>query len=316
MNDRAITNKENRKPNENDTSVLTDTLQIISTAGWNDYELLDSGDGSRLERFGRYVLSRPDPQILWKRAQPDIIWASADAVFERTSTDNGRWIRYNPQLPDIWNMRYKNLTFKVKLTPFKHTGVFPEQCTQWDFIQEIIYQRTKIINQAPHILNLFAYTGIATLAAATAGAKVTHVDASRPAIGWAKENQHMSALSEKPIRWILDDAMKFIQREVKRGVRYDGIILDPPVFGHGPDGKVWKFSEHFPLLLDLCTQVLSKTPLFVLVNAYAISSSAFMLQNVFQDYLHAGKIVVGELALVEKRSPRLLSTGIFAKWTF
>lgn len=292
-------------------------MHIITTAGWDNYELIDSGEGYRLERFGTYVLSRPDPQIIWKRNKPREIWEKADAVFERTSFDKGVWIKKNQHMPDSWIIQYKTLSFLVKLSPFKHTGVFPEQCTQWDFIQEKVEQRITQSSSSPKILNLFAYTGIATLAAARAGATVTHVDASRPAIGWAKENQRVSQLQEKPIRWILDDAVKFTQREIKRGVFYDAIILDPPVFGHGPNGKAWKFNEHFPQLLEICRQILSEKPIFILVNAYAISSSAIMLQNVLHDYFHdlVGTIEVGELAIQEHDSMRCLSTGIFATWS-
>ena len=303
-------------------------VKILSTPGWDDYELIDSGNGYRLERFGKYILSRPDPQIIWKKKLSQDVWDKADAYFKRIEQDRGQWIKKNPALPDKWLMTYKQLSFWVKLSPFKHTGVFPEQCVQWDFINNIIInykqESTPLSPPAegmkgegfPNILNLFAYTGIASLAAASAGAKVTHVDASKPAIGWAKENQEASQLGDKPIRWILDDCMKFVQREIKRGVKYDGIILDPPAFGHGPDGKIWKFNDHFPKLLELCKQILSDKPLFILVNAYAISSSALMLQNVLKDYLGdlQGTIEVGELALQEKNSERVLSTGIFAKW--
>jgi len=287
-------------------------MQILSTRGWQDYELLDSGDGYRLERFGKYILSRPDPQIIWKKKLSDQEWNKADAIFERTTYDKGTWIKKNRNLPEKWLLQYKNLSFWVKLTPFKHTGVFPEQCVQWEWMFNILAPARKDI----HILNLFAYTGIASLVAASAGAKVTHVDSSKPTIGWARENQIASHLQDKSIRWILDDAMKFTQREIKRGVRYDGIIMDPPVFGHGPDGRIWKFNEHFPKLLELCKQVLSDKPLFIMVNAYALSSSALMLQNILEDYFGdlGGVIESGELALQEKQNQRLLSTGIFARW--
>lgn len=284
-------------------------MKILFTSGWEDYELLDSGDEHKLERFGEYTLLRPDPQAIW---QPKSVAAfdAADVVFE-----NGRWIK-KKELPQKWLMKYKDLTFYVKLSPFKHTGVFPEQSLHWDFIQSSILNPQNTTVQ-PNILNLFAYTGIASLAAASAGAKVTHVDASYPTIGWAKENQQASKLEDKPIRWILDDAIKFVQREVKRDVKYDGIIMDPPVFGHGPEGQVWKFNESFPKLLKLCKEVLSDHPLFIIVNAYAISSSALMLENVLKDLFGnlGGEIESGELALQEKKRDRLLSTGIFARWS-
>lgn len=277
---------------------------------WQDYQLIDSGDGYRLERFGKFILSRPDPQIIWNKKLPDIDWQKADAVFQKTTEDKGQWIKINKNLPGKWLMGFKNLSFWAKLTPFKHTGVFPEQCAQWDFIQEKISQSKREVN----ILNLFAYTGIATLAASAAGAKVTHVDASYPAIGWAKENQAASGLTDKPIRWIEDDCVKFVGREIKRGVKYDGIIMDPPAFGHGPSGQVWKFNNDFPKLFELCSKVLSDNPIFILANAYAISSSHIMLKNVFEDFLNDGKTESGELILQESANKRLLSTGIFARW--
>ena len=289
-------------------------MNILTTTGWNEYELLDSGDGYRLERFGKFVLSRPDPQIIWKKKLPLTMWHKADAYFKRITADRGNWVKTNKSLPEKWKVKYKNLSFWVKLSPFKHTGIFPEQHLQWDFIEEKI----KSANRQITVLNLFAYTGIASLAAAEAGARVTHVDASKPTISWAKDNQLASTLEDKPIRWIMDDAMKFVEREIKRGNRYDGIIMDPPAFGHGPTGQMWKFNESFPQLVSLCTQVLSEKPLFMIVNAYAISSSALMLQNVLDDYLHdlSGKIDVGELVLEESQNKRPLSTGIFGRVSF
>ncbi|HEX8965961.1 MAG TPA: class I SAM-dependent methyltransferase [Patescibacteria group bacterium] len=286
-------------------------MQILSTTGWEEYALLDSGNGYRLEKFGNYILQRPDPQIIWKRKLPLSEWDKADAIFKRVTEDKGQWVRKNT-LPDKWLVTYKDLSFWSKMSPFKHTGIFPEQHLQWDFIIEKIQKAQKPTS----VLNLFAYTGIASLAAAAAGARVTHVDASKPTIAWAKENQEASNLTDRSIRWILDDAVKFTQREIKRGVKYDGIILDPPVFGHGPDGRVWKFNVDFPKLMELVKQVLSDSPLFVIVNAYAISSSSLMLQNVLEDYLGdlGGTITSGELVLQEKTNKRLLSTGIFARF--
>jgi 23S rRNA (cytosine1962-C5)-methyltransferase len=210
-------------------------------------------------------------------------------------------------------MHYENLAFYAELSPFKHTGVFPEQVLQWNWMKEKIIEAERPLN----ILNLFAYTGIASLVAADAGCKVTHVDASRPTIGWAKQNQLASKLDNKPIRWILDDAVKFTEREIKRGVRYDGIIMDPPIYGHGPQGEKWSFNSSFPRLLDVCKKILSDKPVFVLVNAYAISASSLMLENCLKDFAKdlGGKIESGELALEEKESKRLLSTGIFGRWS-
>lgn len=216
-------------------------------------------------------------------------------------------------MPEKWIVKYKDLSFWVRLTPFKHTGIFPEQAIQWDWMREKIGTAKKPVN----ILNLFGYTGAATIAAAAAGAKVTHVDASRPAIGWARENQTASKLEQKPIRWLIDDALKFTAREARRGVQYDGIIMDPPIYGHGPEGEPWDFNKDLPKLLQNCSLILSANPLFILINAYAISSSALMLQNVLADYVKdmGGTIDVGELAIKEKHTERLLSTGIYGRWS-
>lgn len=286
-------------------------MTILTTSGWSDYTLIDSGNGRKLERFGKYILVRPDPQIIWQPRLSKNEWDTADATFERIREDKGRWV-FKKEIPTSWEMSWNELTFLVKLSPFKHTGVFPEQMLQWQWMQEKITQA----NRPTNILNIFAYTGLASLALASAGARVTHVDASRPAISWARENQLASNLQDKPIRWILDDALKFCEREIKRGNKYDGIIMDPPVYGHGPTGQIWKFNEHFPILLSMCSKLLSNHALFVVVNAYAITASSLMLENVLQDRLpiQQSNIDVGELALQESSSGRLLSTGLFARW--
>jgi 23S rRNA (cytosine1962-C5)-methyltransferase len=289
-------------------------MKILSTAGWSEYELLDSGNGLRLERFGTYRLVRPDPQIIWRPKLDQKEWLNVDAVFD---SEEKKWIVKN-KMPDKWLLHYKDVAFYAKLSPFKHTGIFPEQIVQWDWVEKKIKDvRLKNKERKVTVLNLFGYTGISSLVAASAGAKVTHIDASRPTIGWARENQAASKLEDKPIRWILEDAIKFVQREVRRGVEYDGIIMDPPVYGHGPDGEKWDFNESFPKLLSLCRAVLSDKPIFILINAYAISSSAIMLENVLADYVLdlGGTTEVGELALIEKSKKRILSTGIFARWS-
>lgn len=294
-------------------------MTILKTSGWEDYELLDSGDGKRLERFGRYVLVRPDPQAIWHQKLDQTEWHKADAVFE-----NDRWIRKTAVL-EQWLLTFEDLSFYAKLTPFKHTGIFPEQLLQWQWmvkqltssaIAKASADKQNSQNERLKILNLFGYTGIASLVCAKAGAAVTHVDASRPAIGWARENQAASRLVDKPIRWILDDALKFVKREIKRGVRYDGIIMDPPVYGHGPYNETWDFATSFPLLLESCRQVLSRQPVFIIINAYAVAASALMLENVLQDLSLelGGTVEAGELALEEKSGKRLLSTGIFGRW--
>lgn len=285
---------------------------ILSTSGFEDYELLDSGSGRRLERFGKYVISRPDPQAIWKPSLVDSKWQMADGIFE-----NEAW-KKKSNMPDKWQLSYQNLKFYAKLTPFKHTGVFPEQMLNWEFIQKTINKKQKKDGEKQiNVLNLFGYTGIASLVCAANGAKVTHLDGSKPAIAWARENQELSGLSDKQIRWILDDAVEFTARESRRGNVYDAIIMDPPVYGHGPNGEIWDFNQSFPQLLENCRKILNPRPVFVIVNAYAISASALMLKNVLEDYLdfNSEQIEYGELALQEKSNSRLLSTGIFARFS-
>lgn len=279
-----------------------------------NYELIDSGEGRRLEKFGDYLLDRPDPETLWKKTLPESDWNKADAKFDN-SPNGGRagWIQ-NVPMPDKWVINHNNLEFYARLTPFKHTGIFPEQAVQWDYLSNSITQSD---NKSINVLNLFAYTGIATLFAAKAGAKVTHVDASRPAVTWANENRELNNLQDAPIRWIVDDALKFTEREIKRGVKYDIILMDPPVYGHGPTGATWEFNRDFPKLLANCQKLLSDKALFVQVNAYAISSSSITLANTLQGVFGSlgGKIENGELTLKEKSAGRLLSTGIWARWS-
>ena len=285
-------------------------LTVFTLGDLKDYELLDSGNQQRLERFGSYRISRPDPQLIWKPGLKERDWNNVDAVYERSNEDRGRWVMKS-SMPEKWLVHYKNLSFYAKLTPFKHTGIFPEQAIHWDWMSEKIEKAKRPIN----VLNLFSYTGISSLVCAAAGASVTHVDASHPTIGWAKQNQIASKLQDKPIRWILDDVMKFVQREIRRGNQYDAIIMDPPVYGRGPQGETWSFNTSFPMLMEDCQKLLSKNPLFVLANAYAISSSAITLENVLMDYLPKGKMECGELCIKEKSLGRLLSTGIFARWS-
>ena len=269
-----------------------------------DCELIDSGDGRRLERFGKYVLDRPDPEVLWQKNLSEEEWKKSDAVFKDL------WIT-KTNMPERWELSYHDIKFWAKLAPFKHTGIFPEQVSQWDYIIEELKAKNA------NVLNLFAYTGIATLFAAKAGAKVTHLDASRPAITWANENRELNGMQDAPIRWIIDDAIKFTEREAKRGVKYDAIIMDPPVYGHGPAGEIWDFNKDFPRLLENCRKIISDKPIFVLVNAYAISSSSTTLANTLQGYFGSfgGSIENGELTLKEKSGGRLLSTGIWARWS-
>lgn len=288
-------------------------MKILVPESWADYELIDSGNGQRLERFGSYILVRPDPQIIWKPSTPKSNWEKATAVFKKTRGDQGLW-QLTKNQPEKWLCSYQNISFWVKLSPFKHTGVFPEQAVHWEWIS----QKIKAAKPRPQILNLFGYTGIASLVCAQNGAKVTHIDASYPTIGWFQENIKASNLDQASIRYIQDDVIKFCEREVRRGVKYDGIIMDPPVYGHGPKGETWDFNKSFPQLLALCQSLLVDNPLFVIANGYAISTSAITLENIFKDYFGdlEGDIESGELALKQSGpTGRLLSTGIFARWS-
>ncbi len=281
-------------------------MKLFSTKGWQDYELIDSGDGKRLERFGKYIISKPDPQAIWKPNLNTDVWQKADAIY---LDEEKKWNQNT--LPDKWELGYKDIKFFAKLTPFKHTGVFPEQILNWEYMENTI----KNANREVNVLNLFGYTGIASLVCAANGAKVTHVDGSKPSISWARENQALSNLVDKPIRWILDDVVEFTKREVRRGNKYDAIIMDPPVYGHGPNGEVWDFNKSFPALLENCRNLLTDNPVFVIINAYAISASSLMLSNMIEDYLGfpKEKIEYGELAIEESKRNRFLSTGIVAR---
>ncbi len=287
-------------------------LSILAPPDWVDYELLDSGDGLKLERYGKYRFIRPEPQAMWRKAADEKVWAEAHAVFQPTHEESGgRW-RLERAVEPAWNMHYGGLTFQARLTAGRHLGVFPEQASHWNWFSHLIRQARRPIQ----VLNLFGYTGLATLAAAQAGAAVTHVDASKKSVGWARENQALSGLSAKPIRWIVDDALKFVQREARRRAQYDGIILDPPKFGRGPKGEVWEFFDLFPRLLQTCHSLLSARPLFLVVTAYAIRASALSLHNSLNDLLaeFGGVTTSGELALRERSAGRLISTAIFARW--
>src|SRR5512139_2992435 len=267
---------------------MTKSLQFtfLESDRWKDYALLDSGDGLKLERYGKYVFVRPESQAMWKRALRENEWRNADAVFVPTGEESGgHWV-FKRKVDEQWNLHYplplpgKSLSFKVMTTPGRHLGVFPEVAAHWDWFSELVYQRVHAPairaggeHREVNVLNLFGYTGLASLAAAAAGAKVTHVDASKKSVGWARENQALSNLNDKPIRWIVDDALKFVQREARRGVKYDGIILDPPKFGRGPKGEVWEVYKSLPALLSACGECLSKHPLFVVTTVYAVRAS-------------------------------------------
>ena len=279
---------------------------------WKDYEVLDTSGGEKLERWGKYVLVRPDPQVIWNTPKDDPLWRKYDARYARSSTGGGKWA--NLRLPEHWQVKYRELTFNVKPMNFKHTGVFPEQAANWDFIMETIRGAGRPINA----LNLFAYTGGATLACAAAGASVCHVDAAKGMVAWAKENAKSSGLEDRPIRWIVDDCAKFVEREIRRGRRYDAIIMDPPSYGRGPSGEIWKLEENLWPFVQLVSQVLSDKPLFVIINSYttglAPSVVGYIMDSIFTKRF-GGHSECGELGLPVKDSGLVLPCGSTGRWT-
>ena len=278
---------------------------------WTDYEVLDCGGGEKLERWGDKLLQRPDPQAIWPRTEEDRFWNRANAVYHRSSSGGGKWeIR---RLPEQWAISYKELTFQLKPMAFKHTGLFPEQAVNWNFIMEQIRGAGRPVN----VLNLFAYTGGATLAAAAAGASVCHVDASKGMTQWARENAASSGLEGRPIRWIVDDCKKFVQREIRRGRKYDAIIMDPPSYGRGPGGEVWKLEENLWGFVELCSQVLSNDPAFVIINSYTTGLSASVLTYVCQSIFgrkFGGRSESRELGLPVKDTGLVLPCGATCRW--
>lgn len=282
----------------------------LTTEPTEGYALIDSGNGSKLERFGDFVLERPDPQVLWKKRCNEKIWGNAASIYVRTG-DKGQW-QHKKEIPEAWTIPFGGLSFVIKPTSFKHTGLFPEQLPNWEWAQTKIREAGRPIS----VLNLFGYTGGATLAAAQAGAEVCHVDASKTAVSWAKENAVASGLSDAPIRWIVDDVRAFVEREVRREKKYDAIIMDPPAFGRGTKNEVWKIEEDLVELLALCRSLLSEKPLFTILNGYAAGYAprtfAYMLEPIAQAL--GGTVVCGELTIGEEGSERALSSGIFARW--
>ena len=288
-------------------------IMLLSSPDWKDYELIDSGNGSKLERYGDVRVIRPEPEAIWSPALSEKEWMQAHAVFRPSPEENGGHWETWKQTPDRWAMGYKGLRFWVQLSASRHLGVFPEQAGQWDWIEQQIHAANRPLN----VLNLFGYTGLASLAAAHAGARVTHLDASRKVVTWANENQQLSGLSESSIRWIIDDALKFVQREARRGGRYDGLILDPPKFGRGPKGEVWEFYKLLPELLSTCRQVLSAQPQFVVLTAYAVKASAVTLYYGMDEMMAGlgGSVTAGEVVLQEKSASRQVAMAIFARWS-
>ena len=278
---------------------------------WKDYEILDMANGEKLERWGNIYLIRPDPQIIWKDKSYPNKWNMANARYNRSNTGGGAW-EYKKRLPESWQIKYKNLTFNVKPMGFKHTGLFPEQAVNWDWMIKKIKDSKREIN----VLNLFAYTGGATVACLSAGAKVCHVDSSKGMTTWAKENVESSGLRDRPVRFIIDDVIKFVQREIRRERKYDAIIMDPPSYGRGKNGEVWQFENNIADLVELCTKVLSDNPLFFLINSYTTGISAKVLENIL--YLnmkkYKGIISSGEIGLPMKDSKLVLPCGIYGRW--
>jgi len=279
---------------------------------WQDYCLIDTSDGERLERWGDVTLIRPDPQIIWKCEGEAPEWHSAHAKYNRSSQGGGSW-DYRRKLPESWQIKYGELTFMVKPTGFKHTGLFPEQAVNWDYCMKEIRNADRPIN----VLNLFAYTGGATLACAEAGASVCHVDASKGMVAWARENAQLSGLTDKPVRWIVDDCEKFVRREIKRGRKYDGIVMDPPSYGRGSGGEIWKLEDSIYDLVELCSQVLSDKPLFFLINSYTTGLSpavmAYILDSILVKKI-GGRVSADEIGLPVKTSNMALPCGSTAIW--
>jgi 23S rRNA (cytosine1962-C5)-methyltransferase len=278
---------------------------------WKDYEILDAGDGEKLERWGRFILRRPDPQVIWPPERPEL-WQKADAHYSRAQAGGGHW-NFSRKLPQSWKIAYGDLSFNVHPTGFKHTGLFPEQAVNWDWMSSLVREAGRPIS----VLNLFAYTGGATCALLKAGAKVCHVDAAKGMISWAKENCALNGLEGAPSRFILDDALKFVEREIRRGNKYDGILMDPPSYGRGPDGQVWKLEERLYILVSRCALLLSDYPLFFLINAYTTGLAPSVLRNIIQktvNPLHGGQALAEEIGIPISSGGVILPCGASGRW--
>ena len=278
---------------------------------WKDYEVIDTSGGEKLERWGNYILLRPDPQVIWNTPKKNPAWKKLNAHYHRSKKGGGEWEFFD--LPEQWSIHYKELTFHLKPFNFKHTGLFPEQAANWDWFSELI----KNANRPIKVLNLFAYTGGATCAAAKAGASVTHVDASKGMVTWAKENAAASGLTEAPIRWIVDDCVKFVEREIRRGNHYDAIIMDPPSYGRGPKGEIWKIEEKIHAFIGLCGQLLSDEPLFFLVNSYTTGLAPAVLSYLIATEIipkHGGFVESNEVGLPVSGNGLILPCGAAGRW--
>ena len=285
-------------------------MKIVDTL--TEYKLLDMSEGMKLENWNGIILSRPDPQVIWNKKTNDKLWDKASAVYHRSKTGGGSW-EYKGKVPDRWQVHYKDLTFNIKLMGFKHTGLFPEQAINWDYMIDKIKNSGRKIK----VLNLFAYKGGATVACAYAGADVVHVDSSRGMTDWAKENIKSSNLEDRYVRFIVDDVIKFVQREIRRGNKYDAIVMDPPSFGRGAKKEVWNIEDSLYKLVDLCKQVLSDDPLFFLINSYTTGLSPKVLENILQITVneeHKGTITSGEIGLPMENSELVLPCGIYGRW--
>lgn len=282
------------------------------SSNWLDYELIDASAGERLERWGDIILIRPDPQIIWNTKRVNPLWKNAHARYHRSSSGGGQWQVYK-KIPQQWSLKYRDLVFNVKPMGFKHTGIFPEQATNWDFASDIIRNADRELN----VLNLFGYTGCATLACLEAGAKVCHVDASKGMVQWAKENAVSSNLADKPVRWLVDDCMKFVAREQRRGNKYDGLIMDPPSYGRGPGGEVWKLEEQLYSFIELCSTILSDDARFFILNSYTTGLPPSVMEYMLNTILvkkFGGSVTSSEIGLHVTDSNLILPCGSTAIW--
>lgn len=282
---------------------------------WKDYNLIDAAGGEKLEYWADILLRRPDPQAIWTERHGGGLWTKTDATYHRSASGGGHWEYFNKKMPQRWTVRYKNLTFNIKPMGFKHTGLFPEQAVNWDWFSDIIKKADKPVK----VLNLFAYTGGATVAATAAGAEVCHVDASKGMVTWAKENMASSGLADRPVRYIVDDVKKFVAREARRGKKYDAVIMDPPSYGRGPGGELWKIEDELYPLIEDCMKILSDKPLFFLINSYTTGLSQTIMHNVLTLTMrkkYGGRVSCDEIGLMMRDKQMILPCGISCRWSW